>query len=336
MNFVGNLGYVAVAITGSFLAVQGIITVGDIQAFIQYVKNFTQPITQLTQVSQRAAADGRRRRAHLRVPGRARGGAGPRDDHVVADVECEVEFDHVHFGYDPEKPVIKDFSARVTRGPDRGARGTHRRRQDHDGEAAHALLRRAVGLHQDRRPRHPRLRARRPAHAVRHGAAGHVAVQRLHPRQHPLRQAGRHRRGGGGGGEGGLRPPLHPDAARGLRLPRSTRTPATSARASGSCSPSRAPSWPTAACSSSTRPRARWTRAPRSASRRPWTTSWPGAPRSSSRTACPPSRTRTSSSSSATATSWSRARTRNCSRLAVSTRSCIIHSSLRLIDEIED
>lgn len=51
MNFVGNLGYVAVALAGSVFAVQGAITVGDIQAFIQYVKNFTQPITQLTQVS---------------------------------------------------------------------------------------------------------------------------------------------------------------------------------------------------------------------------------------------------------------------------------------------
>ena len=50
MNFVGNLGYVGVALAGSVLAVQGVITVGDIQAFVQYVKNFTQPITQLSQV----------------------------------------------------------------------------------------------------------------------------------------------------------------------------------------------------------------------------------------------------------------------------------------------
>ena len=115
MNFVGNLGYVAVAITGSFLAVQGVITVGDIQAFIQYVKNFTQPITQLTQVSnvlQQMAAAAERIFEFLDEP-------EEEPDHATVtsgEVECEVEFDHVHFGYDPAKPVIEDFSARVTEG----------------------------------------------------------------------------------------------------------------------------------------------------------------------------------------------------------------------------
>ena len=115
MNFVGNLGYVAVAIAGSFLAVQGIITVGDIQAFIQYVKNFTQPITQLTQVSnvlQQMAAAAERIFEFLDAP-------EEEPDHATArtaDVECNVQFDHVRFGYDPEKPVIKDFSAQVSEG----------------------------------------------------------------------------------------------------------------------------------------------------------------------------------------------------------------------------
>ena len=115
MTFVGNLGYVAVAIAGSFLAVQGIITVGDIQAFIQYVKNFTQPITQLTQVSnvlQQMAAAAERIFEFLDAP-------EEESDHATArtaDVECNVQFDHVRFGYDPEKPVIKDFSAQVSEG----------------------------------------------------------------------------------------------------------------------------------------------------------------------------------------------------------------------------
>ena len=115
MTFVGNLGYVAVAIAGSFLAVQGIITVGDIQAFIQYVKNFTQPITQLTQVSnvlQLMAAAAERIFEFLDAP-------EEEPDHATArtaDVECNVQFDHVRFGYDPEKPVIKDFSAQVSEG----------------------------------------------------------------------------------------------------------------------------------------------------------------------------------------------------------------------------
>ncbi|MBC2890117.1 ABC transporter ATP-binding protein [Gordonibacter massiliensis (ex Traore et al. 2017)] len=115
MNFVGNLGYVAVAITGSFLAVQGAITVGDIQAFIQYVKNFTQPITQLTQVSnvlQQMAAAAERIFEFLGEPEEE-----PDQAKVTSgEVECNVEFDHVHFGYDPAKPIIKDFSAKVTEG----------------------------------------------------------------------------------------------------------------------------------------------------------------------------------------------------------------------------
>lgn len=115
MNFVGNLGYVVVAVTGSFLAVQGIITVGDIQAFIQYVKNFTQPITQLTQVSnvlQQMVASAERIFEFLEAPEQE-------PDHATAatkNVSCDVAFDHVRFGYDPEKPVIKDFSARVEQG----------------------------------------------------------------------------------------------------------------------------------------------------------------------------------------------------------------------------
>uniref|UniRef100_UPI003D10D491 ABC transporter ATP-binding protein n=1 Tax=Paraeggerthella hominis TaxID=2897351 RepID=UPI003D10D491 len=115
MNFVGNLGYVAVAVAGSFLAVQGVITVGDIQAFIQYVKNFTQPITQLTQVSnvlQQMAAAGERIFRFLEQP-------EEEPEHVsarTADVECRVSFDHVRFGYDAQNPVIKDFSAEVAPG----------------------------------------------------------------------------------------------------------------------------------------------------------------------------------------------------------------------------
>lgn len=115
MTFVGNLGYVAVAIAGSFLAVQGIITVGDIQAFIQYVKNFTQPITQLTQVSnvlQQMAAAAERVFEFLEEPEER-----PDSPEVkTADVACTVEFDHVRFGYAPDKIIIDDFSAKVTEG----------------------------------------------------------------------------------------------------------------------------------------------------------------------------------------------------------------------------
>ncbi len=115
MNFVGNVGYVAVALTGSLFAVQGIITVGDIQAFIQYVKNFTQPITQLAQVSnvlQQLAAAAERIFEFLgeeELPVET-----PKA--TMDNLACNVEFDHVRFGYAPDKIVIDDFSAKVTEG----------------------------------------------------------------------------------------------------------------------------------------------------------------------------------------------------------------------------
>ena len=115
MGFVSNLGYVAVAIAGAIFAVQGRITVGDIQAFIQYVKNFTQPITQLAQVAnvlQQMAAAAERIFEFLEAPEEA-----PEQPKAkAADVPSDVEFDHVRFGYDPEHPVISDFSARVGEG----------------------------------------------------------------------------------------------------------------------------------------------------------------------------------------------------------------------------
>ena len=115
MGFVSNLGYVAVAIAGAIFAVQGRITVGDIQAFIQYVKNFTQPITQLAQVAnvlQQMAAAAERIFEFLEAPEEA-----PEQPKAkAADVPGDVEFDHVRFGYDPDHPVISDFSARVGEG----------------------------------------------------------------------------------------------------------------------------------------------------------------------------------------------------------------------------
>lgn len=115
MSFVSNLGYVAVAIAGAVFAVQGRITVGDIQAFIQYVKNFTQPITQLAQVAnvlQQMAAAAERIFEFLEAPEEA----SEQPKAKAADASSDVEFDHVRFGYDSEHPVISDFSARVGEG----------------------------------------------------------------------------------------------------------------------------------------------------------------------------------------------------------------------------
>ncbi len=115
MDFVGNLGYVAVAISGAMFAARGVITVGDIQAFIQYVKNFTQPITQLAQVSnvlQQLAAAAERIFEFLALPELPAedADAGISDENKPT---CNVEFDHVRFGYKPDEPVIKDFSAQI-------------------------------------------------------------------------------------------------------------------------------------------------------------------------------------------------------------------------------
>lgn len=115
MTFVSNIGYVVVAIIGSFFAVQGIITVGDIQAFIQYVKNFTQPITQLTQVSnvlQQMAAAAERVFEFLEQPEEEATQAKVVSD----DVSTDVSFEHVKFGYTPDKIIINDFSAEVSEG----------------------------------------------------------------------------------------------------------------------------------------------------------------------------------------------------------------------------
>ena len=118
MNFVGNLGYVAVAVAGSILAVRGVITIGEIQAFIQYVRNFTQPIQQLAQVSnmlQSMAAAAERVFEFLAEPEEDQK-ADPARRADSALIDGHVDFDHVRFGYTPEKTVIHDFSCHVEPG----------------------------------------------------------------------------------------------------------------------------------------------------------------------------------------------------------------------------
>ena len=115
MDFVGNLGYVAVAIVGAIFAARGVITVGDIQAFIQYVKNFMQPLTQIAQVGnviQQMAAAAERIFEFLDQPEEQETHV---EDTQVVDEQI-IEFDHVRFGYREDVPVIKDFSARIHEG----------------------------------------------------------------------------------------------------------------------------------------------------------------------------------------------------------------------------
>lgn len=128
MTFAGNLGYVGVAVLGGLLAANGTIMVGDILSFIQYVKNFTQPITQMAQVSsmlQSTAAAAERvfeflaedeeeqcAKEHAMLTDTS----GNTRNVTTLDITGDVTFEHVRFGYNPEKIIINDFSARVRQG----------------------------------------------------------------------------------------------------------------------------------------------------------------------------------------------------------------------------
>lgn len=116
MSFVGNLGYVAVAVLGGMLAIRGSIEVGEIQSFIQYVRQFTQPIAQVAQVSnmlQSTAAAAERVFEFL----------GEEEEDVAAEnpvklekMEGRVTFEHVQFGYDKDKIIVNDFNCQVEPG----------------------------------------------------------------------------------------------------------------------------------------------------------------------------------------------------------------------------
>ncbi|MDF2542430.1 MAG: putative rane protein [Herbinix sp.] len=116
MTFVGNLGYVGVAILGGYLTIKGKIEIGQIQSFIQYVRNFTMPITQLTQVAnmfQSTAAAAERVFEFLEEEEESQSVENP----VSTDmVKGNVEFKNVHFGYNPDKIIINNFSAKVYHG----------------------------------------------------------------------------------------------------------------------------------------------------------------------------------------------------------------------------
>ena len=116
MQFIGNLGYVMVAILGGFMVIKNAIEVGDIQSFFQYIRNFTQPIQQIAQVTnmlQSTAAASERIFEFLEEEEEDQ-----RVEHPVDNTQLKgnVEFDHVKFGYDPKQVIIHDFSAHIKDG----------------------------------------------------------------------------------------------------------------------------------------------------------------------------------------------------------------------------
>ena len=115
-NFIANIGYVGVAVAGGYLAVNGTITVGNIQSFIQYNRQFTQPINQIAQISnllQAMVAAAERVFEFLEEPEEVNTAKGKID---TEKLHGNVEFKHVRFGYDSDKTIINDFSASVKEG----------------------------------------------------------------------------------------------------------------------------------------------------------------------------------------------------------------------------
>lgn len=115
MQFVGNVGYVVVCILGGYLAVKKVIEIGDIQSFIQYMRNFTAPITQLASISntlQQTIAASERVFEFLGEPEESPDRSLASPDGAAGGVE----FEHVAFGYSADKPIIRDFSASVRQG----------------------------------------------------------------------------------------------------------------------------------------------------------------------------------------------------------------------------
>jgi ATP-binding cassette subfamily B protein len=116
MSFIGNLGYVGVVVMGGYLAIRNLITVGNIQAFIQYIRSFTQPISQLANISnvlQQTAAAAERVFEFLAEEDQVKEEENPVE---LTHVDGNVEFRNVQFGYDPETVIIHDFSTKVKPG----------------------------------------------------------------------------------------------------------------------------------------------------------------------------------------------------------------------------
>ena len=116
MSFIGNLGYVAVAVLGSYLAIKGSIQIGDIQSFIQYVRSFTQPISQLAQVSNMFQSMIAASERVFELLDEEEEELTVENPVQLEKVEGNVSFEHVQFGYSPDKIIIKDFSCDVKPG----------------------------------------------------------------------------------------------------------------------------------------------------------------------------------------------------------------------------
>ncbi len=193
MIFIGNLNYVVIAVLGGLRVASGTMSLGDVQAFIQYTRQFTQPLTQVASMAnllQSGVASAERVFELLDADEEVPDLDGARRGRRTRGARCA--FENVSFAYDPERPLIE----RPVAGRRPGQHGRHRRAdrrgQDHPGQPGDAVLRDRRRADHPRRGRHRLDAARSAARPDRHGAAGHLAVRRHDPRQHRLRPAGRH------------------------------------------------------------------------------------------------------------------------------------------------
>ena len=116
MIFVGNLGYVGIALSGALFAARGVISIGDIQAFIQYTRNFTQPIQQIAQITNMLQSMAAAAERVFQFLDEEEEQQRSENDYHPQKITGDVVFDHVRFGYNPEQVIIKDFCANVKAG----------------------------------------------------------------------------------------------------------------------------------------------------------------------------------------------------------------------------
>ena len=249
MMFVGNLNYVVIAVLGGLRVASGSMSLGDVQAFIQYSRQFTQPLTQVASMMnllQSGVASAERVFELLDAVEQSPDATGaPAPE---ADRHGEVRFEDVSFSYVADRPLIENLSLVAHPGQTVAIVGP-------TGAGKTTLVNLVERFYElDGRPDHAGRRrhrvdaARGAALADRDGAAGHLAVRRHDPREHRLRPPRRHRGGDPRGRPGDVRGPVRALAARGLRHgDRGGRAP-TCRRASVSSSRSRGPSWPRRTC----------------------------------------------------------------------------------------
>lgn len=218
MFFVSNINYVLVAVVGGLRVASGALSIGDVQAFIQYSRQFSMPLTQVASMANLVQSGVASAERIFELLDAEEQQADPAAGAKPEELRGRVALDHVSFRYDPEKPLIEDLSLTVEPGHTVAIVGPTGSRQDHTGQPADAVLRR-LG-----RADHPRRRGHRPdvpgraARRDRHGAPGHLAVRRHDRGEHRVRRLARGHPGRDrGGGAGGPRGPVRADAARGVR-----------------------------------------------------------------------------------------------------------------------